>query len=71
MLGCWFLWAFVGKEVINWWVGYSEKPFENAGQLGDSFGILNTLFAGIAALGTTFAYLAQSIGEFERADRSG
>lgn len=60
MFICWFGWALLGKEIVNWWAGSIDKPYENAAQLGDSFGILNTLFAGIAALGATFAYLAQS-----------
>lgn len=60
ILVCWLGWALFGKEFVNRWVDSTDKPFENAAQLGDSFGILNTLFAGIAALGATFAYLAQS-----------
>ncbi len=51
----WALWALFGKCIIGFWAGDSDSPYENVGQFGDSFGALNALFAGIAAVGATFA----------------
>ena len=55
----WLVWALFGREFINWRLGSKNDTYENVGQFGDSFGSLNTLFAGIAALGAVMAYLSQ------------
>lgn len=55
----WLLWGLFGKCLIGFSAGDAGNPYVNVGQFGDSFGALNTLFAGIAALGATFAYLTQ------------
>ncbi len=59
VVGLWAFWALFGKCLIGLFAGDATNPYENVGQFGDSFGALNTLFAGIAALGATFAYLSQ------------
>ena len=56
----WLGWALFGRTVIDLWSGETDGTYANVGQFGDSFGSLNTLFAGIAALGATMAYFKQS-----------
>ena len=59
IISVWLVWAAFGRSIIDWWSGSKYDSYENVGQFGDSFGSLNTLFAGIAALGATLVYLMQ------------
>ena len=58
VISVWLVWAAFGRSIIG--SGSTYDSYENVGQFGDSFGSLNTLFAGIAAVGATLAYFKQS-----------